>query len=243
MEVAEGIQRLTRGVVNFYLLHEGGKLTVVDAGAPRDWSLLVRAVSGLGRRLDDIEVVLLTHAHSDHVGFAERARATTGATVWVHQADAARARGEKGPKRDGKATAYLLRPAFYRTVASLVLRGAGRIIPVEEVSGFGDGETLDVPGRPRAILAPGHTAGTCALLLEARRTLLTGDVIETWNPLTGRLGPQISPSGFNDDTQEALRSLDLVEGVQADLLLPGHGEPWRGSPAEAVRLARAAGPS
>ncbi|MGH3076330.1 MAG: MBL fold metallo-hydrolase, partial [Gaiellales bacterium] len=74
MQIAEGIHRLTQGVVNCYLIEDGGKLTLVDAGAPGDWGLLVATVSSLGRSLGDLDAVLLTHAHSDHTGFAERAR-------------------------------------------------------------------------------------------------------------------------------------------------------------------------
>ena len=59
----------------------------------------------------------------------------------------------------------------------------------------------------------------------------------------GRVGPQIMPSGLNRDTPQALRSLDVLEGVPADVLLPGHGEPWTEGAAEAARLARVAGPS
>jgi glyoxylase-like metal-dependent hydrolase (beta-lactamase superfamily II) len=63
------------------------------------------------------------------------------------------------------------------------------------------------------------------------------------NPLTGRIGPQIMPSGLNEDTAQALASLDALRGIDADLLLPGHGDPWTQGVAEAVRKARAAGPS
>jgi glyoxylase-like metal-dependent hydrolase (beta-lactamase superfamily II) len=243
VEVAQGVHRLTQGVVNFYLVEDGGRLTLVDAGAPRDWDLLVRALAALGRGLDDLEAVLLTHAHTDHTGFAERARTTTGAPVWIHRADAAVAKGAKPARNDGSTTSYLLRAEFYRTSLSLARRGATRMIPVREVSTFGHGETLAVPGRPRAVHAPGHTPGCAALLLEGRRVLLTGDVVVTWNPLTGRTGPQIMPSAFNRDTPQALRSLDILYGVPADVLLPGHGEPWTEGAAEAARLARAAGPS
>jgi glyoxylase-like metal-dependent hydrolase (beta-lactamase superfamily II) len=243
MQVKEGIHRLTQGVVNFYLIEEGGKLLLVDAGAPRDWDLLVRAVAGLGRRLDDLEAVLLTHAHADHIGTAERARTTAGARVWVHQADATMATEAAAPKNDGKVRSYLLRAEFYRTLFSLTRRGATRIVPVHEVATFGDGETLELPGRPRAVHAPGHTLGSAALLLEGRRVLLTGDVLATRNPLTGRVGPQIMPSGLNRDTPQALRSLDVLYGIPAEVLLPGHGEPWTQGAAQAARLARAAGPS
>jgi glyoxylase-like metal-dependent hydrolase (beta-lactamase superfamily II) len=243
MQVQEDIHRLTGGIVNFYLIEEGGKLVLVDAGAPGDWDLLVKTLASLGRGLGDLEAVLLTHAHADHIGVAERARTSAQATVWVHQADAALAKGEKPGRNDGRATSYLLRGAFYRTLFSLARRGATRIVPVKEVSTFADGETLDLPGRPRVVYAPGHTPGSAAVLLERQRVLLTGDTLATWNPLTGRPGPQVMPSGLNRDTPQAIRSLDVLDGLPAEVLLPGHGEPWTGGAAEAVRQARAAGPS
>jgi glyoxylase-like metal-dependent hydrolase (beta-lactamase superfamily II) len=243
VQVAEGVHRLTGGVCNFYLIEDGGRLVLVDAGAPRDWDLLVRTLPTLGRGLDDLDAVLLTHGHSDHTGFAERARETASVPVWIHQADEALAKGAKPGKNDGKASAYLLRVEFYRTVLSLARRGATRLIPIREVSTFTDGETLELPGRPRVVHAPGHTPGCAALLLEGRRVLLTGDVLATRNPLTGRVGPQIMPSALNRDTPMALRSLDTLDGVAADVALPGHGEPWTGGTPEAARLARLAGPS
>jgi glyoxylase-like metal-dependent hydrolase (beta-lactamase superfamily II) len=243
MEAAEGVHRLTNGVANFYLIQQSGKLVLVDAGAPKDWALFTQAVQGLGKAASDLDAVLLTHAHTDHTGFAEQARATTGARVWIHQQDVQMARTGKVGPRDGKQSAYLLRGAFWRTVLVLGMRGATKIIPIREVSGFSDGEVLDVPGSPRVVHAPGHTGGSAAILLEDRSVLLTGDVLCTHNPYTGRVGPQIMPSGLNADTAQALASLANLTGIKADVLLPGHGEPWTEGVGEAIRQARAAGPS
>jgi glyoxylase-like metal-dependent hydrolase (beta-lactamase superfamily II) len=229
--------------LQFYLLQDGGKLVLVDAGAPGDWNLLLRTLTALGRGLEDLEAVLITHAHSDHTGFAERARTTAGVPVWIHRADAEVAKGATPSNNDSKASSYLLRVEFYRTLLSLARRGATKLIPIREVSTFAHGETLPLPGRPRAVHAPGHTPGSAALLLEGRRVLLSGDVLVTRNSLTGRVGPQIMPSGLNRDTPQALRSLDVLYGIPAQVLLPGHGEPWTQGAAEAARLARAAGPS
>jgi glyoxylase-like metal-dependent hydrolase (beta-lactamase superfamily II) len=242
-EVAKGVHRLTNGVSNFYLIEESGKLVLVDAGAPKDWALFTRAVLALGKAASDLDAVLLTHAHSDHTGFAEQARTTAGAQVWVHEQDVQMARTGKVGPRDGKTGAYLLRSAFWRTALVLGMRGAIKIIPVREVSGFGDGEVLDVPGSPRVVHAPGHTDGSAAILLEDRSTLFTGDVLCTHNAYTGRVGPQIMPSGLNADTPQALASLANLDGIRADTLLPGHGEPWTTGVEEAIRQARAAGPS
>ena len=54
VEVARGIRRLSQGVVNFYLIEDGGRFTLVDAGTPRDWDLLVPTLAALGRSLDDL---------------------------------------------------------------------------------------------------------------------------------------------------------------------------------------------
>ncbi len=241
MEVAVGVHRLTGGVVNFYLIEEGGKLILVDAGAPGDWKLLVRTVAGLGRRLQDLDAVLVTHAHSDHTGFAERARKRTSARVWIHEADVDQASGGKRPRSDHGMGSYLVKAEMYRTAFSLLRRRALSIVPITKLSSFADGEVLDVPSRPRVVHAPGHTAGTVALYVESRGVLFSGDALVTRNPLTGRVGPQIMPSAFNRDTAQALASLRALLGVAATTVLPGHGEPWADGTAEAVRLARQAG--
>ncbi len=243
MEVAKGIHRVTQGVVNFYLVEEGGAFVLVDAGTPKDWRAMEVALSSLGAALDDVRAVLLTHAHADHTGFAERVRTTAGATVWVHDNDVDVAKGGKPGKNDGGMAKYLLRAEFYRTLFSLTRRGGAKVVPVQEVSGYDDGETIDVPGSPRVVHAPGHTPGTAALFFEDRRALLSGDALVTRNPLTGRTGPQIMPSGFNRDTDLALTSLAALEPVAAEVILPGHGEPWTDSVPEAIRVARAAGRS
>jgi hypothetical protein len=49
--------------------------------------------------------------------------------------------------------------------------------------------------------------------------------------------------GLNTDTPRALASLANLNGIQAGMLLPGHGEPWTGGVEDAIRRARAAGPS
>jgi len=241
--VADGIDRHTMGIVNWYSVEENGKLTIVDAGTPADWALLVTALGERGRSLSDVETVLLTHAHGDHTGFAERLRQEAGATVRVHVGDEVQAKTGKVGGRDGSVLAHLLHAEAYRTVFGLARRRALRIVPIKELSSFEDGEVLDVPGRPRVVHSPGHTSGSSALWFERHSTVCTGDSLVTRNPLSGRVGPQVMPSAFNADTAAALGSLSALGGIAAELVLPGHGEPWSDGIALAVERARAAGRS
>jgi glyoxylase-like metal-dependent hydrolase (beta-lactamase superfamily II) len=243
MQVADGIHRLNDGIVNFYLVEDGGRLTLVDAGGSRHWELLTRTLDSIGRRVEDLDTVLLTHAHGDHVGFAERARTEAHAGVRVHRLDVAAATTGVTGKHEVGYGRYLVRLEAYRTLITLTRIGGLKIVPVAEVSAFEDGEALDVPGRPRVVHLPGHTEGSCALLFESRQALFSGDCLVTRNPFTGRIGPQIMPAGLNRDSSLALRSLDALAGLRVDVLLPGHGEPWTDGAAEAVARAKAAGRS
>ena len=101
-------------------------------------------------------------------------------------------------------------------------------------SGFTDGDAGEIH-------CPTTTAR--AIWFEEQHALMTGDALATRNPLTGRTGPQIAPDGLNRDSERALRSLDELAPLPVDLVLTGHGEPWTGGIAGAVRLAKLAGRS
>ncbi len=85
--VAEGVHRIEDCFTNWYLVEDGDRLTVVDAGVPTSWRSFCDALGRIGRRPEDVEAVVLTHAHFDHVGFAERARRELGVPVYVHEND------------------------------------------------------------------------------------------------------------------------------------------------------------
>src|SRR5215216_7043913 len=86
--VADGVHRIEDAYTNLYLVEGGdGALTVVDAGVPPSWESLTDAVRRLGRGLGDVAAIVLTHAHFDHLGFAERGRMQLGIPVWVHEND------------------------------------------------------------------------------------------------------------------------------------------------------------
>ena len=239
MEIAPGIRRLGVGLVNVYLLEDGGAVTVVDTGLPGYYEHELPAeLRAMGRSIGDIRVVLLTHAHSDHLGFAEKIRARRKVPVWIHEADAALARGETKPLRDpaGMSLGSIRPVPLLRFLAYGLVRGGLRTPPVVEVATFGDGATLDVPGSPRVIMAPGHTAGSAALVVESRDAIFAGDVIATRSVLSGRVGPQLAP--FGADLKQAFDSLERLDGAVAGLVLPGHGEPWRDGVASALARVR-----
>jgi glyoxylase-like metal-dependent hydrolase (beta-lactamase superfamily II) len=243
MQVAAGVERVHEFVINCYLIEEAGSLTLVDAGIGATWDLLLAGLTSIGRSLGDIEAVLLTHAHTDHIGMAERIRTEAPAPVFIHAADrGALLAGKRPPNapdnRAGMGAA--LRHGFtYRLLWYFARKGAFSTPIVAEAGAFTDGQVLDVPGRPRIIHAPGHTPGSSAILFDDRGVLCTGDAIVTLDAVTGATGARLAPAAFSSDPAGARASLARLEGLSAELILPGHGEPFHGTPAAAVAKARA----
>lgn len=238
-EVADGVLRMGTPLINWYLVAEDDGVILVDAGAPGYRSQLEPGLAQLGRTLDDVRAVVLTHGDADHKGFAEKVRREQGVPVYVHRADEELTRTGGGRKREASFLPYLRHAATWRLVAGFV-RG-GRPVHVKAVETYEDGDVIDVPGRPRAIHAPGHSPGCVALHFEARSLLFVGDVLFEYNVLTGRRGPQVGPAGFNESSDQALSSLSRLEGVEAETILFGHGDPWRDGNDSAIEAARAAG--
>jgi glyoxylase-like metal-dependent hydrolase (beta-lactamase superfamily II) len=237
------VYRLGDAVVNFYLVdHEDG-LTLVDAGLPSHFRQLSTALTHLGRSVDQIRAVLITHGHPDHIGIVEQVRAASDATVVVHAADAPALTKPKSAftlsKPERSMLPYLLRrPSGLGAPLHMVRSGALRIRPVEHVATLETGRTLDTPGSPLAIDVPGHTRGSVAYLFADRGFVFTGDSLVTSDALTAATGPRLLARGFTHDSAAALASLAALARYEVPLVLPGHGDPYPHGLAEAVELAR-----
>ena len=239
-DVAPGVHRVEDAYTNWYIVESEGELTVVDAGTPESWGSLVDATAKIGRSLDDIRAVVLTHAHFDHVGFAERARTELGVPVWVHENDAPLCRHPMQYGHERSRIPYLLNPAALPIMASLARHRAFFPPPIRQVRRFRDGR-LDVPGSLEVVPTPGHTLGHCALRMPDRDVVLAGDAVVTLDPYTGRRGPQLVARAATADVERNLSTLDALEATGATHVLTGHGAPWHDGADAIVARARAAG--
>jgi glyoxylase-like metal-dependent hydrolase (beta-lactamase superfamily II) len=224
-------------------VEEGGRLTAVDAGLPGFGRRFEADLAALGHVPGDIEALVLTHSDSDHTGLGTRMRAA-GARILISAGDDATLR-KPGPKSGDAAPINMLtqlwRPSLWRLIGEMVIRDGGyKLTGIDGAETFNDGDVLDVPGSPRVIGTPGHTAGHCALFFERHSALFVGDEMCTWNLLTGKRGPQLLPKPFNVSTAQCFESLGAIADVKADALLPGHGDPWRHGVSAAVERARTA---
>jgi glyoxylase-like metal-dependent hydrolase (beta-lactamase superfamily II) len=237
-EVAEGVYRLGTRWINFYLVAEGSEFTLVDAGYPGYWKYLEAGLEALDSDPGAIRAVIVTHHHADHVGTAERVRSTGGARILAGEADAWIVAG-KYPSHAS--------PGFYRRcsvhrsglrfIAHSAVAGGAKYRPVQSVESLKEEEVaFDLPGQPRVIHMPGHTAGHYSVALADRGVLVAGDALATLDYVTGK--ERLGLHALNDDRESAITSLDRLGRVEADIVLPAHGNPWRGELSRGLEMVR-----
>jgi glyoxylase-like metal-dependent hydrolase (beta-lactamase superfamily II) len=233
------IHRAGTELVNWYLLEAGGRVTIVDTGCPGYREQLEPALGKIGRRIEDVEAIVLTHAHVDHVGFAQKLQDERGVPVYAHVDELPQATTGEAPRNEKSFVPALMRYGAARRMIFHVARNGGARPPkVARVEPFGDGDQLDVPGNPRAVHTPGHSRGHCVLHVPDEGAAFVGDALMGRNTITGRTGPILPPPEFSISTDEARASLDRIEQIPAETLYYGHGDPWTGGAAEAVAEAR-----
>lgn len=235
MKLGQSLHRVGNAIVAAYLVDTPDGVLLIDAGLSGQWRDLLAELSGMGRAVNDIKGVVLTHGDTDHIGFAERLRREYDVPVYVHEADAARARGEvkSSPSWGGMKLGAVARFMVYA-----MRKGGMRTTYLTEVVPVQDGQVLDLPGQPRIIGLPGHSAGSIAIHVPAADAVFVGDALTTRNVLTGASGPR--PAPFTDDPHQALESLKRLDDLQATWVLPGHGTPWNCGVQEALRELRLA---
>ena len=227
------------GRVNCYLIDDD-PLTLVDTGPNSGKALdqLERALREHGRRIEDLERIVITHQHLDHLGLVGILANRSGAEVVTLDvlAPVVEEFGVHAERDDELAEALMLRHGIPRDVVT-ALRSVSRSFRAWGGSAkvdrrLADGEELPFAGRTlQALHRPGHSPSDTLYWDEASGTLIGGDHLIghiSSNPLISR--PVGGRSGEPGDGRPRalmmyLRSLRETREMPAKIVLPGHGEP------------------
>lgn len=219
--------------VNAYALSAGDGLILVDTGTAVDGdpSHLKMALSQMGRSLEDISLVVCTHAHVDHYGSAKPVVEASGAPFWIHPAWTYIRRRLDDPRsgREEIARQSGVPPTIYEQyeaergndvwLAGLVEPDLDLLPGVVIESDLGQWQVHETPG---------HDPSHVVLHQPDRRLLISGD------HLLGRVSIFFEYGHSPDPVGEYLDSLERINQLDVGLVIAGHGRPFRDPVAKAA---------
>ncbi len=201
----------------FLLLDQ--RITLIDTGLRGSAKRLLRAVRLAGRSADEIERIIITHYHPDHLGGLAELQRVLPARTAIHALEAPVVMSPSGPPPPFAARAL-------RVSAGPILRRVLPFAPVQVDEFLRDGDEFPVLGGLRVVHTPGHTPGHIALYFPQLALLIAGDAMEY------RRGRLSGPSPFfTADMGAARRSIRALAELEVATIAFSHFSP----------LARAAG--
>jgi glyoxylase-like metal-dependent hydrolase (beta-lactamase superfamily II) len=256
-EVDDGVVRMAlplgiHGVptVSAYLLRGDGADTLVDCGiaagvdggdpGPDGTAAIAAALGVAGSSLDRLERLVVTHAHIDHFGLAGEVVRRSGGELWMHRrTDLDLAKYAEPDEAIDRRMLMLADHGLYGPELTESSEGLRDWLPVMPSVGtpsrlLDGGELLAAGGRTWEIVhTPGHSPGHVCLWNAAERLLCSGDhLLQVVSP------PVTFERGFEPDPMGSyLESLDRVRDLAPELVLPGHGTPFRDGARRAEAIA------
>jgi glyoxylase-like metal-dependent hydrolase (beta-lactamase superfamily II) len=216
--------------VNAFAIAAVDGVVLVDTGLhePGGMLQLERALYQAGLRLEHIRLLVCTHAHSDHYGLAGPIMERAGCELWMHPNHGHMTKAARDPDRDFERRLEVARQSGVTATALAEYESARRgrgfgiaeiVLPDHELVSGVEVET-DL-GAWQVHETPGHAPSHVVLHQPERGLLLSGD------HLLGRVSLYYDYGYTPDPAGEFLASLDVVDGLDVELVLAGHGRPVR----------------
>ena len=220
MEIAPGIHQVSMLGADAFLLADE-RLTLIDAGMIGSRRSLERYLSRIARDISELDHIICTHGHPDHIGGLREIIGTgDDVTVSMHAADIAGLRVTLRGALDRRLDA----PVRRAQLINFLTPAPSECVPLD------DGALIDAGGGLRVIHTPGHTPGSICLYAERHRILFSGDVLQVSR---GRL---IHASRlFSHDLARSRESIGRLLELDVAAIAFSHYPVWRDGPNAALR--------
>lgn len=191
------------------------------------WQVLRETWKQLGCSARALRSLFVTHHHPDHFGASGPVQEESGASVYLHPAEAVAAQHYLRREHSAEALAFFRRHGipFERLgpVPAVGAFWAPFYRPAANPLPLADNARLDLGGREMHVIAtPGHTPGHCVFFLPKEGLVIVGDhVLPKITPHIGRF-----PTGPENPLGDYLKSLRRIQDLPVALVLPAHGRPF-----------------
>jgi len=212
-KVTDGLYQVGKGYQAFIIDGDEG-VTLIDAGLPKKTEHIIDGLTAIGRGLDDVKHIVITHAHIDHIGGLGVVASGSGADVLCSREDAPAVQGEEGLSPPP----VMVRFPFLK----ILLKMFPDAEPVQVDRLIGAGDTLSLSGDLTVLATPGHTAGHVSFLLDR-----SGGVMIVGDAASVSKKGNVVRGFFNAPTPDIDASIKAIATHDFAMAVFGHAPPIR----------------
>ncbi len=223
-EVAGGVYLIRAGRSNIYLL-VGEDLTLVDTGMPGEEEKVISSIKSVGRTIEELNHILVTHAHMDHIGSLATLKKASGAKVVASRKERDYLNGTKKTWTMGREG---IAGKIFKTALFFMETFVFKYEPTEVDISCHGGEIVDCFGGIQVVASPGHSPGSLSFYQKDKKVLFAGDA------LSGMSGLGLPIRFGCSDYHEALGSVERFAQLDHETCLFGHGDPLKGKASSKV---------
>lgn len=210
-EIIPSVYQLTGGGTNLYVIAEQ-ELTLIDTGLPGSYAGIIDFVCRIGRSVEDISSIIITHNHIDHIGAVQDLLRSTDMRIFIHKAGLAES--DTNPSYPEGLHRLLRIPFLHRIRRHFVLEPGDVDVQLES------GEVLKPLGGLRVIPTPGHTPGSICLYAPEQKLLFVGDALQR-----RRKKLRLPAKMVSTDLVEAVASVKKMAELDLKIICFGYGRP------------------
>jgi glyoxylase-like metal-dependent hydrolase (beta-lactamase superfamily II) len=209
------ITPIPMGKSNTYLFSSNDLVILIDTGCSKNLNPLEQALNQNELEITDIDYIIVTHSHYDHVGHLAEIKEKSGATILAHRDAVDYLKKGHTPFPDGTMLPFkVISKAGNRFFSS-----GGRFTPVKpDIIIEGDYDLSTSETSFEIIHTPGHTSGSICMIIN-NESAIVGDTL--FNVIPGTVYPP-----FANDEKELIKSWEKLLDTGSNIFYPGHGKPF-----------------
>jgi glyoxylase-like metal-dependent hydrolase (beta-lactamase superfamily II) len=228
MEVIPGIYRLGGRAVAYvraFVLQDGNDLLIIDTLFAAHARPLLEQIEALGRSVEDVKHIIMTHAHRSHLGGLARLADLSGAPVYAHEWESDIIAGQRAAQSVSWLPHAPLLSYPFQVGNNLNI---SKHVPREVDHFIHEGDHI---GPLTVVHTPGHSPGHLAFWWSEKKALFVGDAIVTWPRF------ELGWHGFLLNPTHHQESVRRMAEFDAEVMCTGHGDPILTSASEQIRAA------